>query len=200
MGQMVIKDGTGTGKQVAVTQHNKLVTIAVSEAISAHHAFSGDGYNVNIGTLALTTADKSAIYYLKNNEDNPLIITGFFYLLGNSNITGVDTLVQIERNPTGGTVVTDATIIAPVNRDFGSNNTLTVSSFSGGQGKTLTGSSQIALESIFSSVGRKAVPVGAIVLRKGNSVGITITPPTGNTGMNIQVALSVYRSTEDTGE
>jgi hypothetical protein len=194
MSEVYIKDGAGSGLSAKVSKEQRLHTLSVSETIAAHHAFDGHAYNFNTGTINLTSANKSALAYIKNNEDDPLVITGFFYLLGNTDGTG-DTLVQIERNPTGGTLISGGTAQAPVNRDFGSNNTLTADALKGAEGSTLTGGT-VAIESIFSGVGRQAVIVGAIVLRKGNSVGITITPPASTTDMDVQLAMALYKATE----
>lgn len=197
MGSISIKDGSGKGYEARVTENQRLSTITVSESIAATHAFTGDAYNVNTGTINLTSANKSALFYFKNNEDQDIVITAFFYLLGNTDGTG-DTLVQIERNPTGGTLVSGGTSFSPVNRDFGSKNTLTVDCLKGAEASTLTGSDGVAVESIFSGVGRQTVSVGAIVLRKGSSVGITVTPPASNTDMDVQIAMAIYKKTENT--
>jgi hypothetical protein len=188
-----LKDGTGTGRLAQVNYSNKLMTLSVSESVAIHHTFLGLGYNINTGTINLTSANKSALLYLKNNGDSDIVINGFFYLLGNSDGTG-DTLVQVERNPTGGTIVSGASDTAPINKDFGSANVLTADSFKGAEANTLTGGT-VVIESLFASQGRKSL-VGAagVILRKGNSIGITVTPPASNTDMDVQIALSVYEA------
>jgi hypothetical protein len=193
-----IIDGTGSGKLAAVTKEQRLTTLAVSETIAAHHAFDGEAYNYNTGDVTLTNANESAIAYFKNNEDEPIVISGLVYLLGNSDQTGGDTLVTVYRNPTAGTIVDDATAVtALVNRDFSSSNTLTADAYKGDQGKTLTGG-VVLLDSRFAGVGRKFLSVGAIILRKGNSIGVTVTPQTSNTSQVIQIAMNIYKATETT--
>ena len=194
-----IKDGTGRGNSVEVTDSNKLMTLSVTEGIAAHHAFEGDAYNINTGTITLTTASKSALLYIKNLEDEDLILTGLFYLIGNSNTSGGDTLVQLERNPTGGTVVSAGTSFDPINRNFGSSKTLNVTCEKGAEGKTLTGGT-VAVESIFSGPGRKFVNVGAIIIPRGSSMGITVTPQTNNTSQAFQIAVACYKVQESTLE
>jgi hypothetical protein len=198
VGDIIIKDGKGSGVSAKVSSTNKLSVLAVSEDIAAHHAFEGNAYNINTGTINLTSANKSALLYVKNLEEKDLIINAFFYLLGNSNITGVDTLVQVERNPTGGDLISGGTAFLPVNRHFGSKNTLNVTCLKGAEGDALSGADDIVVESLFSGVGRKTVAVGAIIVPRGTSVGVTITPPTGNTSMNVQMALAAYLVEEDT--
>ena len=190
---ITLKDGTGSGSHAKVTENGRITTLSVEEGIAAHHAFEGQSYNINTGTVNLTSASKSALLYFKNNEDEPIIVTGFFYLLGNPNNTG-ETLVQIERNPSSASF---STALTPINRDFGSQNTLTVDCYKGAEAATLSGGT-VAIESLFSGVGRQTVLVGAVILRKGNSIGVTVTPPTSNTSMNVQIAMAVYKAIETT--
>lgn len=192
----MIKDGTGGGYQAKVTSTHRLYVNGVTEDIASHHTFLGESYNINTGTITLSSANKSAVLYIKNNESEPLVINSFIYLLGNSDSTG-DTLVNIERNPTGGTIVSGASSVTPINRDFGSNNSLTVDSYKGAEANTLTGGT-VAIGSIFASSGRYVVTVGAVILRKGNTLGVTVTPPPSNTDMDIQIAVSCYRAVETT--
>jgi hypothetical protein len=194
MSEFMQKDGSGKGYLARVTPEQRVTTLAVTEDISVHHVFDGGSYNLNTGTISLTTDGASGVLYLKNLENEPIVVTSFIYLLGNSDATG-DTLVQITRNPTGGTLLTN-TAQAPVNRDCGSNNTITATATKGAEGKTVTGG-DVLIESLFASVGRKTIPV-PVVLRKGNSLAISITPPSGSTSMNIQAAMAFYRATETT--
>jgi len=196
MSENTIKDGTGNAYGLEINKQNKAQTLAVSETIAAHHAFSGEAYNINTGTFSLTGASKSALLYLKNNEDEPLIVTALFYLIGSNTGGTGDHLIQVERNPTGGTLVSGGAAFTAVNRDFGSSNTLSADLIkTDTENQTLTGG-VVAIESIFSGEGRQVLTVGAIVLRKGNSIGVTITPKPSTSAMDIQIALSVYRATE----
>jgi hypothetical protein len=194
---VTIKDGTGTGKLVGVTDLNRIQSTAVTETISAHTAIRGNAYNFNTGTINLTSANKSALAYIKNNEDEAIVVTAAIYLIGNTTggSAAADTLIQIERNPTGGTIVDNATTQAPVNRNFGSTNTLAVDAYKGAEGYTLTGGT-VAIESIFSGVGRQVVGSIEMNLEKGNSIGVTVTPKTSNTSQDFQIALVVYKTSE----
>jgi hypothetical protein len=164
--------------------------LSVEENISAHHTFEGNAYNVNTGSLTLTSANRSGMLYFKNLEDTPIVITAGIWLIGNSDQTGGDTLIEMIRNPTGGDLLT-STALVPINRDFSSNNTLNATCTLGAEAKTLTGGTT-CIESIFSGPGRKVVSVGALILKKGNSVGVAVTPQTGNTSQAYQIALSMY--------
>jgi len=107
-----------------------------------------------------------------------------------------DSKVEILRNPTAGTLVDSGVAFLEVNRNFNTSRSLSKTLLKGSQGSTLTDGT-VAIESIFSSVGRKTVSVGAIVLSKNNSVGIRVTPPAGNSDMDVQIAMSVYEEREE---
>lgn len=191
----IIIDGTGGSYAAKVTGRNKLATIAVTDTIAAHHTFREDSYNVNTGTISLTSGNKSALLYLKNNEDQDLVVDAIIYLIGTNTGGSGDALIQVERNPTGGTIVSGASAQAPVNRNFGSARTLDSDSYKGAEGNTLTGGT-VVVESIFPSTGRYVIAQAGIILQKGNSIGVTVTPPSSTTAQDYQIALSMYRATE----
>lgn len=198
MSENTIRDGTGNSYGLKIDSQNKAQTLSVTEGIAAHHAFSGEAYNINTGTFSIASANKSALLYLKNNEDAPLVITALFYLIGTNTGGTTNHTIQVERNPTGGTLVDSGTDFVPINRDFGSAKTLTVDCKKADQEqRTVTGGT-VVVESIFSGEGRQVVSVGAIVLRKGNSIAVTITPKTSTSAMDIQTAIACYRATEIT--
>lgn len=197
-----LKDGTGTGKVAKVDSFNRLATSAITETQADHHAETGDRYNINTGDIALTTAGETSVLYLKNNEDKDLVINAFIYNIGNSvdaccaAITGQDILVDIYRNPTVGTVVccTPTDVQMNLNMNFSSSKTLVVDAYKGAEGETLT-DGVIAIASRFNGVGRKVVSLGAVILPKGSSIGVKVTPPTGNASMTVQVAAALFLQT-----
>jgi hypothetical protein len=199
MSDLILTDGTGNNYKARVTPENRIETLTVTETIAAHHAFDGEAYNINTGNISLSSGNKTACWYLKNNDEKPLVITSFFYLLGANTDGSGDTLVQIERNPTGGDLISGGTAFVPVNRDFGSNSVLDATCLKGAEGDALTGGT-VVIESLFNSAspGRQTISVGAIVLRQGNSIGVTVTPATSTSAMDVQIAAGVYRATEST--
>jgi hypothetical protein len=192
---MKIEDGTGSGYKAKVDNQFRLSTDALTVDESVSQTFEGVAYNVNTGTINLTSANPSATLFLKNDAEDDLVITALFYLLGNTTGGSGDTLVQIIRNPTAGTIVSAGTDFEAVNRDFGSANSLEATLKKGAEGSTLTDGT-VVIESIFSGVGRQTVAVGALVLRPGNSIGYIVTPPSGNTSMDTQWAMSCYMREE----
>ena len=195
---MEVKIKSGNSGEVAkVDIHKRLHVDAITFGRSEQEVEIGNGYNSNTGTLSLTTASKSGVFYFKNSEDFDVVLTNMFYILGNSNSNG-DTLVTVLRNPTLGTVITDAVAaeMSGVNRNFGSSFTLNSESVSykGGEGKTFTDGAKV-IESIVQSGKRTVLNVGDIVLPKGSTIGFDVTPPTGNTSMDIQIAISFFVDT-----
>lgn len=191
---MIITDGKGTGYQAQVNTKGQLETCSVTLVQSSQASNDGDSYNINTGVMTLTSANKSAVLYVKNNETKPILIDALFYLIGNSTGGTGDMLITVLRNPTAGTVVSDATAaeMAGVNRNFGSSKTLDADIYKGGEGKTLTDGDKV-IESIFNQVPTRAViSAGAIVLPKGSSIGIEVTPATLNTSLDVEFAISCY--------
>ena len=193
-----IQDGAGSGVNAEVDSNQRLHTDAVTFSRAELEVELGNAYNINTGTIALTSASKSSVLYVKNNENEPLVIESLIYLLGSSTGGTGECVITVIRNPTAGTIVSNAVDceMAGVNRDFGSNQTLNADMYKGAEGDTITASDGKAIESILPIAQRHRLGgVGDIVLEKGSSIGIEITPPPGNTGMNAQFAMSVFVDT-----
>jgi len=187
-----ITGGTGRGYVAKVDEFNR---ISVKSDIATESEFftdRGRGFNINPGTITLTSANKSSLLYLKNNADEVLVIDSVIYLLGNTTnaSTTADTLVEIERNPTSGTLISAASTVTPSNRNFSSGITLSADVYKGAEGSTIT-SGCVSISSLFASAGRYALPVG-LLMGVGSTISISVTPKTDNTNMDVQIAMSVY--------
>jgi hypothetical protein len=196
-----ILDGAGKGNRAKVDSDQRLHVDAITFGRSELEVELGNGYNVNTGIINLTSANKSAVLYFKNDEDDDVIITSMFYIIGNSNSNG-DTLVSVLKNPNTGTIITNAVAceMDRVNRNWGSSKTLEGVSYKGVEGDTFTNGDKV-IESIVQSAKRTPLFVGDILLPKGTTIGFEITPPTGNTSMDIEMAFSCFIDTlKDTGE
>jgi len=189
---VLIDDGRGGGRKAAVNVNNHLLCDAVTTDIETELAFQGNSYNVNTGTVNLTTTGSSALLYFKNTGTKNAVVHSLVYLLGgNPAVSGSEnSKVEILRNPTAGTIVTNTVSQDPINRDFGSTRTMNADCYKGVEGDTFTDGT-VAIESIFSSTGRKVVSVGALVLPKGSSIGVRVTPPPQNTDWDVQMAMSI---------
>jgi hypothetical protein len=196
----IIRDGTGTGYVAKVDGNNRIHTEAVTIEAQEWHAIRGEGYNITSDTVNLTSANDSAVLYVKSNETLDLLISGLFYQLGASTGGSGEAVIDVDLNPTAGTIISDATAATSTNRNAGSTKTLVADVYKGGEGKTATGGT-LLFSSYASGVSRVALsPVGGVVLPKGTSLAVRITPPASNTSLNVQVALQTMRVRAEFGE
>jgi hypothetical protein len=195
---MEVKIKSGSNGQVAkVDEHKRLHVDAITFGRSEQEVEIGNGYSINSGTISLTSDTKSACLYMKNDEDFDVVITAMFYIFGSSNANG-DVTVDVLRNPTTGTIIDNAIVaeMAGVNRNFGSSFELkqTTLVYKGVEGDTFTDGVKL-ISSIVQTPGRTPIIVGDIVLPKGSSIGFDVTPPTGNTAMDVQMAFGLFIDT-----
>ena len=128
---MLIDDGKGDGFKARVDSNKRLHTQSVTEEESIHAAEIGDAYNLNTGLISIT--GDATLMYIKNNENQDLIIeaiaVGSFEGITHSD----DPYITLVRNPTGGDLISDATTTGVLNqnRNFGSNKTLTADFYKG---------------------------------------------------------------------
>lgn len=188
-----ILDGTGTGKRAEVDNKNRLKTFSISEELSVDAAKNGENYNINTGSISLTTANESAVLYVKNNEDKDFIIEDVIVILGASTGGTGDLTIELVRNPTTGTIISGATDVDVVgNRNFGSSRALIADVFKGAEGNTLTNGD------LFSDTTRSSASTvvhfdaNVILLPKGTSIGVNITPQTSNSAMDVKIAVVGY--------
>ena len=187
-----IVDGTGSGNRAQVDSDNRLHVNSVTRSQDEQASLLGVAYNLSTGMVNLTSANKSCIAYMKYDGVDPFVIKEII-IIPSSSISGTgNASVQILRNPTAGTIVTNAVDFAAINnRDFSSSNDIRNDAdiFKGVEGDSLTDGSSFA----FTTRDNFDIPINFdaanIVLRKGNSVGICITPPVGNTSQNWVVAI-----------
>ena len=189
-----ITDGGGKGYSAEVDSENRLRVFSIAEPEVFNASSLGNSYNFNTGVINLTSASKSAVFYIKNNGDSDLIITQLFYLIGNSTAGTGDVLITVLRNPTTGTIISNAVAMEMdgVNRNFGSSKSLTTDSYKGAEASTFTNGDKIIESIIDQSPTRITVEVGGLVIPRGTSIGIDITPATSNSSLDVEFAASVY--------
>jgi hypothetical protein len=194
----VIKNGAN-GTTAKVDTNQRLQVAAISEEVKDHSAESGDKYNINTGDITLTDATATSVLYIKNNEDRNLVVTALIYNLGASTSGTGDGLVEVHRNPTAGTIVSDAVNVAVgptklANQNFGSTKSLAVNAYKGDTADNdFTVSDGVTITSRLSSpLGRIVVSLGAIELPKGASIGISYTPQTSNSSQICQFAAACF--------
>jgi hypothetical protein len=184
----VIQDGTGKGFNAGIDSTNRILTRTVNETIFESSAEEGEAYFIGTPLITLTNAAASGIFLITNTEDYDIIFHNFFFVAESTNAT-----VQMFRASwyKDATALSSPTAIVPLNQNFGSSKTLSVTAVSGVQGSTFTGGSLVAQLSF--PIGQFNEFEAELVLPKGSTLGIAITPPTGNTSMPVQFGARSYR-------
>lgn len=129
-------------------------------------------------TINLTTSTASAVFFIENNEDLPLNI-GEFFFMADATTGGAPAAFKTSwyKNPTDilGTGTT------ALNQNFGSSNELDATVKYGAQGSGVSGGTLAATLSF--PIGQFNTIEANLVLEKGSSLAITVTPPAGNSSM-----------------
>lgn len=187
----MLEDGLGTGRKAGLSSNNRILAKSISESVSQTACETGNRYNINTGTITLTSGSTSGVFYFKNNESFDFI-TSSFILLTSPSTGGTGALsLDVYYNPTSVSFSTDADIVA--NQNLGSANVLVADVYKGAEAATVTGGTR-AISSI-RNTGPTLIGVDRVIIPKGSSLAITVTPPTGNTSMDIQVAMPGYLAT-----
>ena len=176
-----ITDGTGKGNSAGVDITGRLLTRSITESIFQNAAEEGEAFFIGTPLITATTANESALIYIKNNENSPLILGSFFLTAENSNATVQMFRVNWYKNPTS---ITGGTSTVALNQNFGSSETLDVDIEYGAEASAIVGGTLSATLSfpigVFNEISAN------LVLEKGSSVVISVVPPSGNTGMPVQ--------------
>lgn len=189
----MIEDGTGSGRKLKITSDNRAKVDAVTHESAQEAAESGDLYQIGAGIVNLTSANESAVLFIKNNSDTPLEITNVT-ISSNVSTGGTAGDVLLAKLYVGGTSITGTT--APfVNNNLGSSKTPDGTFTAGAEASAVVGGTL---------GGAVYLPVAKFeriklywILPKGASLAITIQPPTGNTSLNVGCFIDAYYSSED---
>lgn len=192
---MIVTDGIGNGFSAGVLNNHRFLVDSDSHESLVTAASEGKSFNFSTGLTTLTSASASALFYLKNNEVQNLVISQFIGYANQSTggASGVG-LWEILRGPTAGTIVSLAVALTTrANSNFGSTFTLLADAFEGAEGNTLTDGT------VFSAINGLVVPhrvefgeINGVIIPRGASIGIRYTPPTGNTSIVVNVAVKAY--------
>lgn len=189
MSCVYLKDGKGRGYSSEVDKNGRLQVKAISGGFNVDAAINEENYNINTGRFNLTTANKSSVFYMKNNETKDFIIQEILVIIGSSTGGSGDYQIDIIKNPTAGTIVDNATTADVIeNRNFGSARGLIADVYKGAEGYTITDGSTFA-ESLRSTAAAVSFDADVIILEKSNSIGVEITPQSGNTSVTVSVAI-----------
>ena len=199
-----LEDGRGTGRAAEVDTEFKVRTAAITESEFAHAGELGDAFQIGSSYPSLTTSDESAILYIRNNGERPLFVESFDYSWNKT--AGIDggALLSIYKNITAGTVLDNALSAEVRNYNLGSPKQFNTA-YRGVQGDTFSSAEYVT--AFFFDCGEKSdlrsYSTRGIVLIPGQSLGITITPPTGVSGglpLVVGVSLNCFYKIVGTSE
>ena len=194
----VIKDGTGGGANAKVNSDNRLHVDSVGRSQIQQASLDGNAYSLSTSTLSLTSDSESATFFLKYNGTNKLVIQTILIILGDSTGGSGDALISVTKNPTTGTIVSTATEAVNINnRNFSSANILNALIYEGQEGATLTDGEGFinTSRSIFNEPIR--LDNAPIVLGGSNSIGVKVTPPSGNTNQICTIGVICFEEKAD---
>lgn len=192
-----IEDGTGKGNLLKVGSDNRAQVRAVIESEVIHNGESGLAYNVNTGLI--NVSGDATLFYVKNTSDRQLIVSGIAIGVGKGMTHSDVPYLKVHRNPTGGDLISDE---APVeingNRNFASALDIEATIYKGKSGGTVTGGSVLGLLQT-NSDGRSFYQLD-LILPKGNSMAVTMTPNLSAGSANVYLALiCYYKDDQDIG-
>lgn len=186
-----IKDGSGSGLKAKVDGDHRLCVASVNKTELQHAIDKGETWNLGTDYVTLTSDNPSDLIYIENTSGDAYAID--LYIVNTKASTGGsgDVDIEILRNPTGGTTISAGSDILGVNMNFSSNNKIEGILKAGVEGSTLTGEDD-SLRSKTTADNR--LLLGTITrLERGASVGVRVTPPAGNTSMEVEVIVEIFK-------
>jgi len=201
MGDSVIKSGANNPSYgMKVDKKNRAHVSSDSKPSVDSAIEDGRYFGVNSGYVTLTTDSPSSIMYIKNDSKTPFRLKVFRLAVGPST-NGVGAVkLFLPLNSTGGTLISGGTAAGVINLNLGSGNLFNGSALVGAEGSTLTGSpgGNLLLVPVDNSISTLYEVDTEAVIPQGFNAGITITPPPGNTSMEVQLLLTGYYIDEET--
>lgn len=192
----LIEDGKGTGQKARVDGNFRLHTEAVTESEGVHAVEKGDAYNINTGNISFSAA--GTLLYLVNNEDKDLVIEAIAVGAGTGTVSDIGE-ITVERNITGGDVISDATAVSMnQNRNFGSNKTLSATVYKGKSGGTSTGGDDIIL--FYHGTSGRLFATINLVIPKGSNVSITYDPKLSSGSIKAYCAIVCHLKDPESGD
>ncbi len=191
MSVIVVKNGR-SGDTMRVDSKNRAHTFATAQTEWEAAIKDGRAFLIATDLITLTSANESAIFHVKNNETQSIIINDFFFQAGtstggvNADIVRTDYFAA-----TGGTLISNAVPAITANLNASSTKTLSVSAFKGVEGDTLTG--QVATAKGFFFTTSHFEQSSGFVIPLGGTLSLSVTPPASNTSLKVAIILNVYK-------
>lgn len=191
-----IIDGTGSGKRLRIDPNNQAHTVSITETATQDAVGKGNAYNINTGTIGLTSSTASGVFYFKNDEapvngEAGFIVDAIAIGIDNQGTQAGACIITVVRNPTSVSFSTDVDMNQ--NRNFGSSNTLstTTLAYKGAEGATITGGDDIAI--FYQNTGTRGYYSIDFEIPKGNSIAVKIDTQTTSGTTDLYVAAIGHR-------
>jgi len=189
--EVSIKNGDG-GCVAKVDSQNRLHTQAFTVSSLLESGLEGKAYNLTTGIFEITNDTENAMLYIKNDEDDDIIIQGVFIDIGLSTDGSGSGIFTYILNPTTGTLISDANAVSPVNRRIGDSKLLASTTYvASALSKTITDGTEIEVP-IGQSLNYFAEPL--FVIPKGAALAVTYTGPTGNTTIDVEIGFLIIKN------
>ena len=167
---MIIEDGDGTSLKAKVDDDHRLLAKSTTEQNIAHASdVYRSAYDFSTGGfISITSADtETGVFYFKNTE-----ATMDFFVHSLRTCATQIHKIQLYKNPTGGTLITDETDAVSTNLNFNSSNTATSLYYKGAEGKTISGGSVMTQH--INNIGHSVILFDdAFIVGPGQSFGLT---------------------------
>lgn len=188
----VLKSGKD-GNTALVNNLGELHTFSTTQDVIIRRALSAQSYFVQMPIVNLTSASTSFIFYMQNSDTVPWVIVRILPRYGASVGGSGDFTTTTILNPTGGTLLS-ATDFFPANLDLSNQVPLPGTFKYGAEGLNAVGGvsgnpTLLPENQIFSNP-------ETVILRPGAGFAVGVTPPAGNTSMNIQLSYELFRDVQ----
>lgn len=190
---MVLVQDPLTGNAARVNNENEVAVRAVTSGIALHRVEEGEGFNINTGLINLGTAVSTAVLYIKNTDINSIVVTSATVFAGATTGGTLNelTVQQVGNFDASSNIITGGTDGIAFNRNVGTasrtfNGTIKI----GGDGLSFTNG--VAAQQTTESFPSTRDFDLTTIIPVGGEVGVSVTPPTGNTSMNFMLSINFH--------
>jgi len=187
-----VKDGTGQGHSARVDAENRLHSATVSRSERDAAIDDGRYFIMSTKIITLTDALLTPLAYVKNNDSSRDLFIDIAFIwsgasTGGSGSFSISTWTNIDDTST---IVSEAKPLTAGNSRIGHPGVFV--------GDTFLGESNDTLIAGFNFIEVPKLPTEReefeprAILPNGNSTAFAITPPTGNTSMDVSIVLGFY--------
>ena len=173
-----IQDGTGKGNRAKVNDNKRLETFAVTESRIADVSLrDGESFILTSDFISLTTtASFNGLMYIKNTDADKILFIDKIRICGTGTMMGY-TQTKLIKNPTAGTLISDANVGISVPSNLASNVDYSGLNYAAsGDGKTVTDGTQFSQFTVHLPGHTTQEYQGNLILEGGSSMAIVTKP------------------------